>query len=186
MFEDKPLFTNLIKVSLLWGLVQFSGSEKNFLMKYLPGSIFLNMTVSAISEGLGIITLMCLQSRIKDKRQLLKLFTAITSLGAMLLFMNLQDAEFYTDWVVPASLLFCSFGMNATICTLWTANNELFPTVFATTTLGYCNLFSRTCSIAGPMVAELPTPIPQRTLLVLSLLATGLTFFIDEKTKAYY
>ena len=186
MLEDKPLFINLIKVTLLWGLIQFNFFMKNFLMKYLPGSIFFNMTISAISEMMGIITIICLQSYFINKRHLLMLFTAITTLGAMLLFMNLEESEFYTNWVIPAALLFASYGLVSTLCVLWISNNELFPTVFSTTTLGYCNLFGRFCAIFGPMVAELPTPIPQRTLFVLSLLATGLTFFIDEKTKAYY
>lgn len=186
MIEDRKLLINLIKVSLLWAIVQFNFYMKNFLMKYLPGSIWFNGVVSSTSELFALALAFFLHTKIKDVRRLMTLFTIATTLGSITLLIDVQDSDFYTSRVVPGGLLFASFGFVGCIFTLWVSNADLFPTVFATTTLGYCNMVARFCTIFAPMVAELDSPIPQRTMFVLSFIATILTLFIDEKTKAFY
>ena len=55
MLGDRTLMKNLVKVTLLWCLVQFIFYMKNFLMKYVPGDVFDNTAVAQIAEMIAIL-----------------------------------------------------------------------------------------------------------------------------------
>ena len=87
---------------------------------------------------------------------------------------------------MPGSILVVAFGFEGAFVSLFLGNLELFPIVFATTTLGVCNVASRLVTIIAPLMAEVPEPIPQSTLFGISFIAMIISFFLKEKTKAYY
>ena len=53
LWNDNALLANLVKVSVLWCVTSLCYYLKNFLMKYFPGSVFLNMSVSSLSSCLA-------------------------------------------------------------------------------------------------------------------------------------
>ena len=87
---------------------------------------------------------------------------------------------------MPTCIVFVSFGNVGSFMILWLANLDLFPVVYSTTALGFCNLTARFVTILAPMIAELPEPVPENTLFALSFGAVFLSFFVKEKTKSFY
>lgn len=49
MKEDKRILFNLVMMMLCWGSVSFSFFVLGFLIKYLPGDVYLNSIVSGFS-----------------------------------------------------------------------------------------------------------------------------------------
>ena len=58
--------------------------------------------------------------------------------------------------------------------------------VFATTTMGICNMIARGITVLAPLVAEIKEPYPEITYTVLCLIAAVTSFFIRDKSKIYY
>ena len=73
--------------------------------------------------------------------------------------------------VLPLSLLVCEFGCAGQFCNLYLAHLDLFPLVFATTTMGVCNIVARSVTIFAPIFAEIPYPVPMITFMIMSLVA---------------
>lgn len=51
-------------------------------------------------------------------------------------------------------------GISTTMGICYLANADLFPATYAGTTYGICNIGARVISIAAPIIAEMPDPIP--------------------------
>ena len=186
MLADKALMLNLAKVALLWCVTSFVFYLKGFLMKYFPGSVFLNSTVSSLAEAAAPITALML-SRHMNKRRLLSVFYLFTTIGAFpLLYSAADTTDFYRERIVPGCVLLVSFGLTGTWFGLFLSHLEVFPVVFAGTTMGVCNIAARFCTIWAPLFAELPEPVPQNAMFALSLGATILSFSVKEKTKSFY
>ena len=82
--------------------------------------------------------------------------------------------------------MLCSFGSSGQFCILYMSHLDLFPLVFATTTMGFCNIVSRSVTIFSPIFAEIAYPVPAITFTVMSLFAACLTTQVKEKMTTYY
>ena len=181
MLDDTALMRNLIKVSILWCCTQLCIFLKSFLIKYLPGNFFMNQTASFTAELLTCVTCLALGSFYEPKH-LLSFFNGVLALGALpLLFYGVGDSDEY-KYVVAGSVVLIAYGVYGSLVSLYLSHSELFPVVFRTTTLGVCTTAGRLCAILAPLIAELPEPFPQRTLLILSLLALMVSVFVEKKT----
>ena len=100
--------------------------------------------------------------------------------------MQYEKTEFYTNHVLPVSLLLCTFGAAGQFCNLYIAHLDLFPLVFATTTMGVCNIVARSITIFSPMVAEIPYPVPAITFTTMSFIAAILATQVRDKVKTFY
>ena len=157
-------------------------------MKYFPGSVFLNMSLSSISSCLAPPAYALMQKGFNmNMKQILSIFFIITVMGSLpLIYTSSVSSAFYLDYVVPASILVLSFGYCGAFMSLFLGHFDLFPVVFSTTTLGICNVFARFATVGAPLIAEIPEPLPQNLLLVLSIIAMATSFFVQEKTKSFY
>ncbi len=84
------------------------------------------------------------------------------------------------------SLLLTTFGSAGQFCNLYLAHLDLFPIVFATTTMGLCNIVARSVTIFAPVFAEVPYPVPAITFAGMSLLAALLATQVGNKVKSFY
>ena len=58
--------------------------------------------------------------------------------------------------LMPLFLLISRIGNSSLFNLVYAANAEMFPTLFAGTAMGICNLLARICTIFAPQVAEYP------------------------------
>ena len=84
----------------------------------------------------------------------------------------------YPD-LVPVMLLPAAYGVSTGCMINWLSNVELFPVIYASSTIGICNIFCRLTNILAPQFAEFKQPIPMIIVAVTSILAIILTFFMD-------
>ena len=86
------------------------------------------------------------------------------------------------DNLIQAALIMITYmGVLIAFDVAYLINNELFPTVLLATAYGICNIFSRFMTIASPIVARLPHPVPLIVLLVFSSICGVLTFFLKKQ-----
>ena len=120
----------------------------NFRMKYLPGNIFINTTVASSSEIVAYILGGISYQKIGIRFTLITAFL-ISCLGSI----SLIIWGNYVDYV-PLMILATRVGVSATFNICYLANAQLFPSIFAGTAIGICNIFAKMSTILAPMLAE--------------------------------
>lgn len=75
----------------------------------------------------------------------------------------------YASWM-PVFCVVSRVGIAALFTQLYVVNSELFPTLFAPTAMGMCNLVARIATILAPQIAEMPGNMP---MVLYSLLCFG-------------
>ena len=185
LWEEKNLLTNLIVVSIIWAVTSFTYYLIIFKLKSLPGNIFVNSAATSIANALGHLAALCLYKSMKVKR-VMTFFFVIQVLGSLPICLQFEHGEFYTEIFVPFAVLFVSFGSAGQFCNLYLAHLDLFPSVFASTTMGVCNIVARSVTIFAPLVAEIPYPVPALTFTTLSLIAAILACMVQPKVETYY
>ena len=76
-------------------------------------------------------------------------------------------------------LLTARSGMYLNFAFLYVINTNLFPTHFLSTSLGICNIFSRTLTLFAPMLAEMEDlTIPMYSLILFSFSGCLFTFLL--------
>lgn len=85
--------------------------------------------------------------------------------------------------MIPVFILLAKFGISATFNICYLANALIFPTIFAGTAFGVCNIFAKLATIIAPMLAEVDPPVPMIVFTILSLIAGVLSIFIINEKK---
>ncbi len=104
-------------------------------------------------------------------------FIAAFSLAFTGAVLYLSLAKNHED-IVPFILILGKFGLSAAFNLVYVANS-IFPTVYATTTMGICSIFARITTIFAPMIAEAEDPIPMIIFTVL----TGIPIVLSALLK---
>ena len=77
-------------------------------------------------------------------------------------------------------VLGAKFGVSSAFNCVFLAN-ELFPSTYASTTMGVCNFFARLAAIVAPMAAEVAAPFPMSAFCVMAGGAMVASFFLRNK-----
>lgn len=72
--------------------------------------------------------------------------------------------------LMPIFVAVSRIGIAAGFNLIYLMNAEVFPTLFAATAMGICNLLARVMTIMSPQVAELPGAVP---MVIFSLFCIG-------------
>ena len=160
MVSDWPLMRNLVKVAALWCCTQMAFNLNHFFLKYLPGSFFLNIGSNVSSELLSVLYLGTM-SRFMDVRRTLPFSYAFLSVGAILLYIFSTGERSELDYkIIPVCLVFTALGSFGAMVGLYLSHMEMFPAVFRTTTIGFCQVSGRLFAMIAPMIAEMSEPLP--------------------------
>ena len=68
-----------------------------------------------------------------------------------------------------------------TFSTVFFANSQIFPVIFAGTAFGICNIGAKLATILSPYFAEVQPPVPMIIFTILAAVAAVLSFFVREK-----
>ena len=60
------------------------------------------------------------------------------------------------------------------------AHCNIFPTLFASTALGYCNVLARIFSAVSPVLAQMEEPTPMWVFTVTAAVASVLSLVLQE------
>ena len=136
-----------------------------FFLKYLPGSIFENTLCFGVSDFIAFCMVGLLTKRMKIVNVLMIAYTLSTTGLVMFLFFSSNLA------LVPVFVCLLRVGAQMAFNTGYVSVPRLFPTKFQSTVYAITNFFAHVVACLGPMVAEIPTPVPFISLLVGVLIA---------------
>ena len=149
-----------------------------FLLKYIPGNIFVNSLASSLSELVATLLGGVLYKYAGIKLSFIICFAVALLGGLFLLFLGVNDVK----WI-PIFIALGKGGISASFVIVYVATVELFPVLFAATAMGICNFFARFLTIFAPDVAEMSPPIPMTIFSILSSIGIVLAFFIVVPKK---
>lgn len=169
---------NLVILAFVWMASAFNYFLINFRMKYFGGNIFVNTSVASTSEIVAYILGGISYQKIGIRFTLITAF-AISCLGSIAL--NLWGSR--NPDLLPVMILATRFGVSATFNICYLANAQLFPSIFAGTAIGICNIFAKMSTIVAPMLAEVADPVPMTVFAVITGMASILSWFIQGEKK---
>lgn len=80
----------------------------------------------------------------------------------------------------PVLVALARVGVQGTFTSVWITHPKMFPTLFAVTSIGISNIFSRSVVILAPMVAEIGYPTPMVIFTVINLIAAVSSLFLID------
>ena len=144
----------------------------NFQLKYIKGDFFLNNLVTSATEIPALILGGISYQKLGIKFTLFTCF-AISIVGGLCLSIWQNEVD-----VIPFMILGARFGVTATFSICYLANSQIFPTIYAGTVFGVCNLCAKISTIIAPELAEVDPPIPMICFCIIAGIAAALSLFI--------
>ena len=164
---------NLFIMIFIWIASSFSLSLLNYNTKNISGDFFLNN----LTAGIFDIPITMLGGYLYHKFGLKPIFLAffiVSSLGHIALIIA---SETNPD-LVPIMLTFAKGGVKVTYDLCLLGNSFLFPSIFAGTTFGLCNVGAKLSTILAPLMAEVDAPIPMSINATLVSIAAIVSLFL--------
>ena len=137
MLSDWPLVSNLMKVMSLYCFTQVSFHISSFLLKYVPGSFYMNQACYFLAH-IAACFVTAILSTTMDSRKIISYFYVVLTFGALSLLIYGTDSSTNVELATASSVFLVAMGSYGAISTLYLAHSDLFPAVFRTTTVGFC------------------------------------------------
>ncbi len=171
---------NLVLMVFMWAASSFGYYLINFQLKYIQGDFFINTITSSVTEIPANILGGLAYHKLGMRITLISCF-AISIVGGICLIIWFNEVS-----IIPVFILAARFGVSATFNVCYLANAQIFPTIFAGTVFGICNVFAKTITIISPLLAEVDPPVPMIVFVITCGIACVASFFIitsDDPNK---
>ena len=138
-------------------------------VKYLPGTFENNMLAMVASDIPAALFAGILIRYGYKPRTLIACYMLFSALAAliMLLFVDIENSGIEMPILTASARIGCS----ATFVTLYLTHPDLFPTLFAVTSIGIANFACRAFVIPAPLIAEIDYPKPMILFFALNMIA---------------
>ena len=163
--------SNLIIAISSWLAAAFGYYLIGFEIKYLPGSLYMNVVMSSIAEATGKYLGNIQIKRVGIRQAFINSFS-LAILGAFLIIITSGRVD--SPVVLGLCLFITKLGVAMAFLTNYLAIVVLFPTLFNGTVAGVCNFVARMGTIFAPLVAEVKPPMPMILFIAIMMLACGL------------
>ena len=166
-------------MTVFWSAGSFNYYIITFYLKYIPGNVYVNTSLSCIAEVFAYIGSGLLMNIFGVKLSYICAFI-LAAVGGILLviFFNAEGA------LIAVFILFAKFGISFTFNLSYLAPPQMFPTALCTTAFGICNIFARISTILSPLIAELPDPVPMSIFSVICIATAFLPLFLRQVKKS--
>ena len=185
LLEEKDIMVNLFLMAIIWTSCAFSYYLAMFKVTFVAGNVFRNAVSQSMADAISRPTAY-IAYKYSNTKKVMFLFFMISALGSIPVIFSQGTSEGFKKYIVPVCLWIGNFGSCANFSNLFIGHLDLFPLVFATTTMGICNVIARGLTVFAPLVAEVEEPYPEIIYTVLCFMAAITSFFIREKSKIYY
>ena len=138
----------LILFAMFWTTSSFDYYLLTFLLKYIPGNIYVNTTVSCLSEITANTTSGIVMKVIGIKYSFLIAYCVATLGGLCMTFF------FSVDSAMAVFVLLSKFGIAFAFNTAYLSTPMVFPVILTSTAFGICNVVARFSTIASPSVTR--------------------------------
>ena len=149
-------------MTIFWTASSLNYYLITFYLKYVPGNIYVNTTLSSLAEISAYIGSGVVKSFFGARLSFMISFI-LAGVGGLLLviFFNAEGA------LIAVFVLFAKFGISFAFNISYLATPEMFPTALGTTAFGICNIFARFSTVLSPIIAELPEPAPMSIFVII-------------------
>jgi hypothetical protein len=168
---NKEMFYNLGLMIVCWVSTSFTYFLVIFLVKYLPGNLFMNQLVSAFS-CIGYLIVPTLAGMLNNRRTMILGY--IITLVFLCLMLAVEAGYLDSTGELGYSIVFLLFksGVSMVFISLFVIHQDLFHTKYLTSSYGVCNIFSRIVILGAPLVAEIKDrTIPVGLMIALNAIA---------------
>jgi len=173
------MLVNLILMTIFWTVSSFNYYIMTFYLKYIPGSVYTNTSLSCMAEVLSYIASGLVMNAFGVKLSFIISFILAATGGIFLVIFFNADG-----FLIAVFVLFAKFGISFAFNVSYLATPQMFPTHLCSTAFGICNLFARGSTILSPLIAELPDPIPMSIFSVTCIAASFLPLFLRPVKKS--
>ena len=176
LIQNREYLVNLCIAVFSWTACLLAYYTVYFHIRYLGGDFFINVLVFGTCEVSAYAIGQYFTSYIGNKKSLGASFgLAVIS---TIIYLVVRDNH---PFLTPLSLAAAGFGIVWACNINWNGNALLFPVIYASSTNGICQLFSRFACIMAPQLAEFPQPYPMLIISVFCLIALILCQFYRIK-----
>ena len=104
-----------------------------------------------MSEMCGFILSGFIFELVGTKRSFCFSFSLSFFAGLIIVFYGMENQD---SWTFLLQILAAKFGIASAFNIVYVAHNSVFPTMFAASSLGFCNFLARMFTIASPLLAK--------------------------------
>jgi hypothetical protein len=147
---------NLLIMSFAWMATSFNYYMVGFLIKYFPGSIYINGVTSSISELIAYALGGVVYEKLGVKPSLVLCYM-LSAVGGLLILVYEEETQFFStepkdapDWIFPMLVIIAKFGIACTFTLVYVSNIDVFPRDFGASALGTTNFVARLVSAFAP------------------------------------
>lgn len=144
-------------------------------MKYVPGTIYLNFSVSGLSEIAAHIVVGLFYVKLTPRWTFFIGYSIAVLGGVFLIFQKKYEGN---DALVALFVLCAKFGISMAMCACYVSTPYIFPVMLSGTAFGICNIFGRFFAIIAPFIAETDIPLPMEAFTAMSLVGCVLCLFV--------
>ena len=170
--SNKTLLVNLILMTAMWTASSFDYYLITFFLKYIPGNIFVNTSISSLSEIAAYIFSGFFMKLMGLKISYIVAWV-IGATGGLLMTIFSHD-----DSLMGVFVLLSKFGVSFAFNNSYLGTPRMFPVSLCGTAFGLCNVVARFSTVLSPIVAEFTYPVPMLIFSVLCIAAGVLTLFL--------
>lgn len=174
--QNRVYFVNLIIMILSWSASSFCFYILGFYIKYIPGSMFVNVIITCIADAISSIFAGLIAMRYGTQATLFWSF-ALAAVSGVPLMLSTEP------FAIMASMMTTKFGINICFTLCYIINAEYFPAVVCSRIFGICNIFSRVSTIMSPLIAEVTPPIPMVVYITVCLISTFASAFLTKSEE---
>ena len=167
---------NLFLMVIAWVTATVNYSMINLYMKYVPGSIYVNFTVSGASEILAHIVVGLFYLKLTP-RWTFFIGYAISIAGAIPLVFQSKFED--SGVLVACFVLFVKFGISMSMCACYISTPFVFPIILGGTAFAICNAAARFSSIGAPIIVEMDGAAPMTIFSALSIAGIIASLFVS-------
>lgn len=153
--SDKVILWNLMLMIVLWSVASLDYYLISFMLKYVPGNVYINASVSTISEIVGTM-ISGFVYKVLGPKMAFGISFSISALGGFLIAL-MPNVNTY---LIALYVLIAKFGITFAFSMVYLITPTLFPTEVTATVFGICNVVARFATILSPILAEFAEPTP--------------------------
>lgn len=135
---------------------------------YMPGDVYNNSFGASIAEILSVLCGGFLYKYLSAQKTFVISF-ALSLVGGLLILLLGSTLTV----AMPLFVLIVKFGISLSQVSCYIAQAELFPTLFAATSIGICSFSANIVTITAPYIAQMNEPYP--VLVIVLSTAAGIS-----------
>lgn len=160
----------------MWSMSSLLYYFMSYYLIYLPGNTYTNTYASGVAELFATMFGGVLIKHVSTRNGFL-ISTCIAFLGGLMI-MFLENVD---EALMPVYVIFAKFGISSAYTLVYAVTIDLFPTLFAATAYGSCQLTCNILTVIAPYLAAMRAPYP---MLVYNVMCVGglIVSFLIKKT----